>query len=152
MRVLLPASPGVVVVPDAPTTPLPARVRRGRVLVMDDEEPLRRNVAYAIEQLGCAVATAAEGGEAAARWAAAREAGEPFDLAVLDLTVREGAGGLEALRRIRERDPGAKAVLMSGFTDSDALKDPAAHGFAGSLRKPFGLAELRALLARCLPG
>jgi len=150
-RVLLPPRPGAAVeAGDAPHASAPARFR-GRVLVMDDEEGLRRGLAASLEQLGCSAVQAADGKEALAQFVAAREAGDPFDLTILDLTVRDGMGGLETLGRLREVDPRAAAVLMSGFTGSDALLEPARHGFRDALRKPFDLAALRAVLARNLP-
>ncbi|MEZ5414578.1 MAG: response regulator [Opitutaceae bacterium] len=60
-----------------------------------------------------------------------------FDLVLLDLTIPGGLGGCDALKAIRELDPQAKAVVMSGYTDNAIMRDPAAAGFQGSLQKPF---------------
>ncbi|MFO0584159.1 MAG: CHASE domain-containing protein [Anaeromyxobacter sp.] len=151
-RVLLPARPGEAAeAPPALARPKAPGHRRGRVLVMDDEEGVRRQLATALGQLGCEVLLASEGAEAVERWRAEAAAGRPLRLAIFDLTVRDGVGGLEAARRLHAVDPAARAVLMSGFSDSAALANPAAYGFGDALPKPFDLEGLRAMLARNLP-
>ena len=84
--------------------------------------------------------------EALERWRAARDAGRPFDAAILDLTIRGGMGGVDTLQALREIDPSVKAVVTSGYSDDDAIANHEAHGFAAVLRKPFNLVDLRVAL------
>jgi DNA-binding response OmpR family regulator len=51
--------------------------------------------------------------------------------------------GEEAFREIRRIHPGARVLLMSGFSEQEAIKRFAGKGLAGFLQKPFGIAELR---------
>ena len=81
---------------------------RGRVLVMDDEEPIRTLAERVLSGLGCEVAVAADGVAAVARYRAAQGTCHPFDLVLLDLTVPGGMGGLEALAQIHQLDPGVQ--------------------------------------------
>jgi PAS domain S-box-containing protein len=123
----------------------------GRVLVMDDD-PLVRDVAAAmIASLGHEVAAAANGEEAVELFARARAAGRPFDVVVLDLTVKHGMGGEEALGRLLALDPLTKAVVSTGYADAPVAADYRAHGFAARLNKPYQLADLRECLASLLP-
>jgi CheY-like chemotaxis protein len=118
------------------------------VLLMDDQSAVRMVATQMLEELGCTVMPARNGGEALALFHEARAAGSPFDLAVLDLTVRGGMGGAELIRRIREQDPKLFAVVASGYSADPVLAAPGEHGFDAALPKPFSLDGLEAVLAR----
>jgi len=118
-----------------------------RVLVMDDEALIREILARAFEQLGCEAVLVAEGAEAIARYEEARAIGDPFCVVLLDLTVRGGMGGLEAMRRLQAVDPGVQAVLMTGQTNEPAFLNHAQLGFRAALTKPFAMEDLRAIFA-----
>jgi PAS domain S-box-containing protein len=153
VTVLLPASP-LQPEPDrdAGTAPAPrpaaaAGTRRGRVLVMDDEPVVRDVVGALIRALGHEAAFAENGEEALERYREAAAAGRPFDVVLLDLTIRGGMGGAETLRRLLEIDPGARAVVSSGYAADGVIADYRAHGFKAALAKPYTLAGLRDVLA-----
>jgi len=148
-ELLLPAVPGARPRPDAAGGG--RRSHAGRVLVMDDEELLRRAAARIFSSLGCEVTTAADGREAVELFRAARAAGAPFDGVILDLTVPGGMGGVETLARLREIDPGVKAIVSSGYSNDPIMADRRGHGFAAVLVKPYGTAEAERALAAVLP-
>ncbi|GAB6063786.1 PAS domain-containing protein [Deferrisoma palaeochoriense] len=155
-RVYLPAATAgsAPVSPEAPEPAGPGARPSGaaRILVMDDEEMLRDVLCEVLEDMGYQVEATADGEEAVERYREEREAGRPFDLVILDLTVPAGVGGQEALRRIREFDPGVRAVASSGYASDPVLANPGEHGFAGSVAKPYRLDELdrviRSILGR----
>jgi CheY-like chemotaxis protein len=122
----------------------------GRLLVVDDEPMIRDLLRDLLEHLGYEVVTAAEGGEAVARYDAEAEAGRPFDLVILDLTIRGGLGGREAFERIRDRHPRARAIVSSGYSNDPIMAHHREYGFAGVLSKPYTLEDLSALLAQVL--
>ncbi|HEY5998813.1 MAG TPA: PAS domain S-box protein [bacterium] len=130
--------------------PAPAAGGTGRILVMDDERLVREVASSMLESLGHAVATAANGEDAVDLYRAARAEGRPFDAVILDLTVKNGAGGEETLRRLRELDPDVRAVVSSGYADATVLGDYRAHGFRARLGKPYRLDALRECLAAVL--
>jgi CheY-like chemotaxis protein len=120
----------------------PARPTRGaRVLVMDDELAVRKGIEHMLRSLGHRVEIAAEGDRAVELFATALE-NDPYDLVVLDLTVRGGKGGKETLELLRGLDPDVTAIAMSGYSTDNVFADPQADGFRASLPKPFGLEEL----------
>ncbi len=88
----LPASYDVPAV----STPAAPKTQTGteRLLVMDDEEPIRKLLESALRGFGYEVRTARDGAEAIALYEEAKTAGNPFDAALLDLTVRGGMGGV----------------------------------------------------------
>jgi CheY-like chemotaxis protein len=110
-----------------------------RILVVDDNEALRENLAEALELEGYAPVTAADGAAALRRLA-----DERFDAVLLDL-VMPGMDGRELLRRIREepRLTALRVVVTTGHTGSRARAGVPADAF---LHKPFGVRELLAAL------
>ncbi|HSN92929.1 MAG TPA: response regulator [Anaeromyxobacteraceae bacterium] len=136
----------------AASAPRPAATPgAGRILVMDDEPAIRSVARSMLGRLGWAVEVCQDGGEAVRLYREAREEGRPFTAVILDLTVPGGMGGVEALARLREMDPGVAAIVSSGYSDDAVMADHRAHGFAGAVSKPYGMREigdaLRALLA-----
>jgi len=107
------------------------------VLVVDDEEPIRRFLRPVLVNQGFEVVEAAAGEEALA-WAAAR----PPQLVVLDLGLPD-IGGLAVLERLRTRFGMPVIILsaMGGEADKIAAFDAGADDY---LTKPFGVGELLA--------
>jgi len=117
-------------------------VRRVKVLVMDDEEMVRSVAKDMLIALGHEVECTADGNEAIEAFKAAREAGRPFDITILDLTVKRGMGGEETVRKLKEIDPAAKVIVSSGYSDDPVISDYRSYGFAAFLNKPYSTREL----------
>jgi len=118
-------------------------VRKGRILVMDDEELVRNIAGEMIKTLGHEVEFARNGAEAIARYREALLSGKRFDIVILDLTIRGGMGGEETLRKLISLDPELKAVVSSGYADSSALSEYQTSGFRACLAKPYRMEVLR---------
>ncbi len=135
--------------------PLPPRPPQGleglRVLIMDDEEPIRKVARAMLQKLGCAVQEACDGEQALALYELALSAGAPPQILIMDLTVPGRMGGLEALRRLKALDPGVRAVVSSGYSNDPILACPREHGFEGVLAKPYTLEELQQALSQVVP-
>jgi two-component system, cell cycle sensor histidine kinase and response regulator CckA len=123
-----------------------APAARRRILVMDDDERFRKIAVQFLAGLGCEAAAVPDGRLALELYQLEKEAGRPFDAVLLDLIVPGDRSGAETLYRLKEIDPGVKAVLCSGYTADPLMTDFREHGFAGVLSKPFQLAELRRTL------
>ncbi len=112
-----------------------------RILIVDDERVVRRALQRILERDGNAVTLAECGQEAvdlyATRW-------RDFDVVVLDVMMPD-VDGREVLRRMREVNPGVRAILSSGFT---AESDPSLT-VAGTwlLQKPYTPEQVRAVVA-----
>jgi signal transduction histidine kinase len=122
--------------PAAAPVVTPAKKTSLRVLVADDEAPIRDVVRLTLELEGHAVECVADGELAVER----ARTGE-FDVVLLDLTM-PGHGGVEALRAIREIRPTMSAVLMSGYDESQLAHDEV------FLAKPFTIDALLEALGR----
>jgi CheY-like chemotaxis protein len=113
---------------------------------MDDEESIRELLAAVLENSGFEVVFAADGEEAVRRYREALDAGTPPVGVILDLTIPGGMGGKDAVRKLLEIDPAAKAVVSSGYALDPAVANYREHGFRGVLAKPFKIEELEAVI------
>lgn len=117
-----------------------------RVLVMDDEEMLLKVAMNMLDACGYEAVGASSGEDAISKFREAVEAGRKPDVVILDLTVRGGMGGVDALQHLREIDPDVKAVVSSGYADDPILASYYNYGFLASLPKPYKVAEIDRVL------
>jgi CheY-like chemotaxis protein len=138
--IYLPAIETDETAPHTVTASLPGR--RGKVLVMDDEEVVRGVAAKMIEALGHEADIAVDGTEAIDKVGQAAQAGKPYDIVILDLTVKGGMGGEPAAARLRQLFPDVKLVVSSGYADNPVVSDYRSYGFVGCLSKPYVMDDL----------
>lgn len=124
----------------------------GRILVLDDEAPIRQLVSNLLERLGYESECVADGQQALDSYEQARASGEPFDAVIMDLTVPGGMGGREAAAKILELDPEACTIVCSGYSDDPVMAEYQRHGFRGVVAKPYDIGELGRALAHVLDG
>ena len=124
--------------------------RHGRVLVMDDEEWVRKVIALTLRGAGHEVELAENGQMAVEVYKEAKRQGHPFDVVLLDLTVRGGMGGQETIQALFKVDPTVKAIAMSGYVHDPVIVEPERHGFKGTLAKPFAVGKLQEMLFRVI--
>ncbi len=124
---------------------LPARLE-GRVLLVDDEEMVRAFLRELLEGWGLTVASAADGREAQALFAADPAA---FDVVLTDLTMPH-LTGLELAREIRRLSPATPVLLFSGYAGGVGGGVLRAAGVLAVLPKPVEPASLYAALAQAL--
>ncbi|MEW6738724.1 MAG: GAF domain-containing protein [Nitrospirota bacterium] len=124
----------------------------GKVLVMDDEELIREVTCDMLRSMGYEVESAGDGQEAIELYKKARESGQPFGAVVMDLTVRGGMGGREAIKRLFEIDPDVKAIVSSGYPDDPIMSDFKKYGFRSVVAKPYKIQELSEILRKVLAG
>ena len=122
----------------------------GRVLVMDDEEPVRETAQAMLEELGYTVECAENGGAAIELYRQRKEEGTPFNAVIMDLTIPGGMGGREAIASLLKLDPGVKAVVSSGYSNDPVMADYSNYGFSAVLGKPYRLQEISKVLQELL--
>ena len=121
-----------------------------RVLVMDDEESLRTLAQRMLELLGYKVETVKDGVEAIETYKKHMDSGEPFDGVILDLTIKGGMGGAQAIKELIKIDPDVKAIVCSGYFNDPVLTNYEEHGFRGAMAKPYQKADLEQVLKKVL--
>jgi CheY-like chemotaxis protein len=118
-----------------------------RVLVMDDEDVVRRVAKRMLAKLDYECAVADSGAEALEMYEQARREGRPFAAVILDLVVPGGMDGHETITRLKALDPGVKAIVSSGYSNAPAMAAFEGYGFRGAIAKPYSLEELSRVLA-----
>lgn len=120
-----------------------------RILVIDDQDSIRRVVRRALEQDGHEVFEASDG-------AVGMEILETqtFDLVITDIFM-PGQDGIVTLRQIRKRFPALKVVVISGGDATDLLdlrQDAELLGAVSSVQKPFNAREIIGAVRAALSG
>ncbi|SPF40535.1 PAS/PAC sensor hybrid histidine kinase (fragment) [Candidatus Desulfosporosinus infrequens] len=118
----------------------------GKVLLMDDHERVLQTAKEMLTFLGYDVESAGDGAEAVRLYKEAFFSNRPFDVVIIDLTVRGGMGGKMAVSELIKVDPDVKAIVSSGYS-SDALSDYKKFGFYNVIAKPYRLQELGRVLS-----
>ena len=142
-QIVFPASTAIRSAGIAPPTHPPQR-GEGTVLLVDDEQNLRRCLRGMLGGLGFAVIEAANGAEAIELFRAQRE---KISWVLMDLTM-PGMDGHAAFSRLREIDPNVLVVLSSGWAESDVAARFASCRPAAFLPKPFTSLELETALGK----
>lgn len=119
-----------------------------RILLLEDEEAVAVTVKRMLHHLGYDVTWTSRGEDCLRIFEEAAARGEPFDLLMLDLTVRGGMGGAEVLKIVRERNYTVPAIAGSGYSQLDVMIHPEQFGFNGVLTKPFTLSQLENAIQR----
>jgi len=119
----------------------------GSVLIMDDDEDMRKTTGDMLMRMGYTVDYADEGNETIAKYQQASEAGRPFDAVIMDLTVPGGMGGKEAIGRLLAIDPAVRAIVSSGYSEDPVMADFRAYGFLGVAIKPYRIREFSEVVA-----
>jgi len=122
----------------------------GKILVMDDEEIVREVAGEMLNHIGFEVDFALHGEEALEKYSEAQRNGKPFNAVIMDLTVPGGMGGGEAIKKLLEIDPEAKAIVASGYSNDPIMASHEEFGFKGMVSKPFHLEEIQAILGKAL--
>ncbi len=122
----------------------------GRILIMDDEEMVRTVAGEMLMDLGYTVDYAGDGLEAIEKYKAARDSAKPFHAVIMDLTIPGGMGGKEAIRKLREIDPCAKAIVSSGYSHDPIMSNFIEYGFNALIAKPYTMADLRKTVSSLL--
>lgn len=104
------------------------------ILVVDDVEEQRRIATGMLEKLGYKVVTSPSGENAVAYLSERR-----VDLLVVDMIMDPGIDGLETYRQVLQRHPGQRAIIASGFSETDRVKEAQRLGAGGYIRKPYTL-------------
>ena len=144
-RILLPVAEGSPEVPRK-VRPAPAWRGKGVALVVDDEEILRTVTTEMLESLGFRVITAVDGEDGVEKFI---QNSDDISVVLLDLTMPR-KDGVQALREMLLIRPDVRTVLMSGYSEQEAVARFTDKKLAGFLQKPFRLADLAEKLQQAL--
>ncbi|MBW2589819.1 MAG: response regulator [Deltaproteobacteria bacterium] len=107
------------------------------IMVVDDMEEQRYVAKGLLKKLGYSVTTVASGEEAVSYMK-----NRSSDLVVLDMIMEPGIDGLETYKRILKLHPGQKAIITSGFSETDRVKEAQKLGAGAYVNKPYMLEKI----------
>lgn len=107
------------------------------ILVVDDVQMQRELAVSMLESLGYQV-EAVTCGEEAIVYIKNKKA----DLIVLDMIMENGIDGMETYKRIREINPNQKAIIVSGFSETERVSQAQKMGAGAFVRKPYILEKI----------
>ena len=111
--------------------------RGEKILVVDDDEQ-QRNIASQILEFLNYTGHTVDSGESAVHYLEK----ETVDLVILDMIMAPGINGCETYRRILELQPGQKAIVTSGFSESEDVQQALSLGIRGFVQKPYTLSKI----------
>jgi two-component system cell cycle sensor histidine kinase/response regulator CckA len=114
---------------------------------VEDEKKVRKFSQKALELLGYRVLAAANGQEALELYRSA----ERVDLVLTDMVMPE-MGGQELMRELRKANPHLKAVVITGYTLEEDLRELREEGIVDVIHKPFDLGTVEEVVRRTLDG
>ena len=124
---------------------------KGRVLIIDDEAEIRRNLTIGLTQEGYSAVACPDGISAIHELNTSREKGVAYDYLVTDIFMPD-IDGLKILKVIKIQYPDLPVLVITGFGD-EALKLTALSELnTGYLDKPFEIADLVKALEELAPG
>lgn len=123
---------------------------KGRVMVMDDDQVIRKVVGHMLSIAGHEITFAEHGEEAISLYGEYLESGRPIDVVVMDLTIPGAMGGQEAAANLLELDPSANLIVASGYSNDPVMAHYQDYGFKAALTKPFEFTELTELIEKVL--
>jgi len=119
----------------------------GRLLVMDDEKIVREVVKCTLNHMGYNnVDFAVDGEEVLSLYRKSFEAGNPYSLVILDLTVPGGMGGEETMKELLKMNPKINAIVSSGYSNEPVMSEYRKYGFKGAITKPYTIDQLQQAL------
>jgi len=107
------------------------------ILIVDDVEEQRNIASLMLNKLGYCV-NAVSSGEKAIEYLKSN----PADLLVLDMIMDPGIDGLETYRKILEYRPGQKAIIASGFSETERVKEAQRLGAGEYVKKPYTIEKI----------
>lgn len=113
-----------------------------QILIVDDDESIRRMLVAVLGREGFQTVTAKDGEEGLTLFRSASP-----DIVLMDIRM-PGISGIEAMRAMLELRPGAAIILMTAFADLDTAVQAIKNGVFDFIIKPFDLAEIGLLVNR----
>ena len=123
-----------------------------KILFMEDDGIIRLSVTRQLRNLKYEIEEARDGAEAIELYNKAVRTGKPFSAVILDLTIVDGIGGEETIRKLLEINPDVAAIVASGYSNDPVMSDFTKHGFKGVVEKPYEIYELDEILQKVITG
>ena len=116
-----------------------------RVLIVDDEKVLCQSLKMDFKEDGYIVKIS-NSGEAAIEYLKKNS----VDLVLLDMIMDPGIDGHDTFKKLKKINPGIKAILSSGYSETKKVKDTLKMGVLHYIQKPYTLEKLGTIVKKSL--
>ena len=128
--------------------PLTGSRGKETIMVVDDEPALRELMRLSLKERGYTVIEAVDGLEALELY---KKHGSTIDMVLIDL-IMPNLGGRETYLKLKEMNPGIRAIFATGYGTDDQTKELLSTGVMGIIKKPYEMSsvedEIRSFLDR----
>ena len=123
---------------------------KGRILVMDDQEEVRKITQDLLSQIGYEVEISSEGRQTIDEYVKAVQTNNKFDIVILDLIIPEGLGGIDTLKELLKINPSVIALAMTGYSTDEIKSKYKEYGFKGFIAKPYDIRKFSELISNLI--
>jgi CheY-like chemotaxis protein len=129
---------------------LPQSSSNGTILLVDDEPLVRVMTGAVLTAMGWSVLNVSSSEDAVQMLRHMRQRDTQVDMVILDLILPSGMSGLDAVRHLREVQPGVRILACSGFFGDETGTSCLDMGFNAVLAKPFSAEDLAQAVFQCM--
>ncbi len=119
-------------------------MKKSTILLIDDDDSLRRVMEFSLAEVGYKVRTAKSGEEGLELFGKER-----FDSVITDITM-PGMNGMEVLAKVRQRDERVPVIVITAYGTIESAVEAMKQGAFDYITKPFNRDELRIVLEKAL--
>ena len=94
-----------------------------KILVMDDDQPFCEVMGEILKNLGFFSCCVKDGEQMIAEYSKASQSKEPYAIVIVDLLIKEGLGGVDAIKKLLTLDQKAKIIISSGYSNLPIITD-----------------------------
>jgi len=123
---------------------------KGRILVMDDQQEVRKITQDLLSQIGYEVEISSEGSQAIDKYVKSVQNNNKFDIVILDLIIPDGLGGIDTLKKLLKIDPSVIALAMTGYSTDEIKSKYKEYGFKGFIAKPYDIRKFSELISNLI--
>ncbi|MEJ5363374.1 MAG: ATP-binding protein, partial [Spirochaetota bacterium] len=121
---------------------------KSHILIMDDDALITESLTEMLSLQDCTAVTVSNGDDAIKAFADAIKHNKPFTVAILDLTIKGGKGGVDIITELLKFKSSCKFIATTGYTNEPIIANFRDYGFDAILRKPFTMNELKQVLSQ----
>ncbi|MBN2510843.1 MAG: response regulator [Spirochaetales bacterium] len=136
--------------PESNISDTTAKLAPASILVLEDEPAIQTVLEKMLTALNLQPVFTGKGEDTVAAYKAHLDSATPFDLVLLDLTIKGGMGGKETAEAIARLTRGAKIIVCSGYSQDPVMANYRNFGFSGVIKKPYRMKDLREAITEAL--
>ncbi len=121
------------------------KIKKGTIIIMDDEESVRKVLKDMLSFMGHKVIEASKGEEVIEIYTELLKNGKSVSAIILDLTIKGGMGGKLTAEKLLLINPDLKLIASSGYSNDPIMSNYEFYGFYAVLPKPYTLEDLKKL-------